>query len=213
MSAVRAAYGPTLPELLGARRWRIVGPILAVVALVVIAVVLLHRFAGVGTKPEHVVIGRGALEFNYIYDPPLTTAGATKVQQFAGPTFVQSFDVAPLAIPAYHGDVGGTLPILADRLATKLAANHPGFHLQDEGRARINLNPGSYISWSAKLGTRALFGRDYLLVPGDVAVPRQGALVELLSTYKGSVSNPDQVGTVGRLKKPLRSFRFGTERP
>lgn len=210
MSAVRAPYGPTLPELLGPRRWRVVRAIAVAVGILVVAYVLVHRHQA--AADEHVIVGRGALEFNYIYDPPLRPVG-TKVQQFAGDTFVQSFAVAPLIIPAYQGDVGGTLPIIADRMERQLAAAHPGFQLVDEGRARINLNPGYYIGWQAKLGTRALFGRDYLLVPGNEAMPRKGAIVELLSTYAGSVSSADSVGAVGRLKKPLRSFRFGTERP
>jgi hypothetical protein len=34
-----------------------------------------------------------------------------------------------------------------------------------------------------------------------------------MTTYAGGVATTDDVGRVGGLKHPLRSFRFGTERP
>jgi hypothetical protein len=210
VSAVRAAYGPTLPELLGARRWRVVRAIAIVVAVVIAAYVLLVRPNAV---TEHVVVGRGALQFNYVYDAPLRPVGPAKVEQRNGDVFVQSLDVEPFAMPPYRGDIGGTLPIVADRLEARLAARHPGFQVVDEGRARINTSPGYYVAWQADLGSRRLFGRDYLLVDGSVTAPRGGAHLSLLSTYAGGVSGPDDVGRIGQLKQPLRSFRFGTARP
>jgi len=209
VSVVRTAYGPTLPQLLGARRWRVVRAIAIVIAVAAIAVIVVNR-AG---SSERTIVSDGPPAFNYAYLAPLRQIGASDVEERRGGVFVQSMTVRTLRLPRYRGDSGGTLPILADRLATKLAAERPGFTVIDEGRARINDNPGYYVGWEARLGARKLFGRDYMLVPGEQTSPRIGVRLQLLSTYAGGVASSADVGRAGKLKQALRSFRFGTERP
>jgi hypothetical protein len=207
VSAVRAAHRPTLPELLGARRWRVVRAVALVVAAILAVVALL---SGAG---ETLIVQRGRVDFNFAYEPPLHKVGPATVEERRGATFVQSMSVSAFPLPAYRGDPGGTLPIVADRLAQRLAAERPGFRLADEGKARINDSPGYVIAWEGRIGTRRVFARDFLLVPGDEAAPRVAARIELMSTYAGGVAKADDVGSIGGLKRALRSFRFGTERP
>lgn len=205
MSVVKAAYGPSLPELLGPRRWRalaVAGVVLGVAALAAV----------LWPSSERVIVARGPVAFNFIYGGGLAPAGAAKVEQRVGSVFVQSMEVDVLRLPAYRGDPGGTLPILADRLTGELSRRYAGFQVVSEGRARINENPGYGISWIGRVAGRRIFGRDYLLVPDEPA-PRAGARVALRSTYRGGVSSALDVGAVGPLKRSLRSFRFGTERP
>ena len=209
MSVVRPAYGPTLPQLLGARRWRVVRPVLIVVAVIAAAAAIAAR----ASSGERVVISRGTPAFNYVYQAPLHRVGAYDVEDRRNGVFIQSMTVTPMRLPAYRGDSAGTLPVLADRLAGGLAREHPGFRAVDEGRTRINDNPGYYVAWEAKLGARTLFGGDYMVVPGDEAAPRVAMRLELLTTYAGGVASAEDVGRAGKLKRALRSFRFGTERP
>jgi hypothetical protein len=209
---VQDAFRPTLPELLGPRRWRLTWAAALAVAAVVAVALLVSR----STANEHVVVGRGVPAFNFAYDAPLRRVGpATVSETRAGGVFVQSMRVVSLRLPAYRGDVGGLLPLLADRLARSRALSRVDLVVTDEGRARINDNPGYYVGWRATLrpGGRALFARDYLLVPGDVAHPVRGVVLELLGTHASGVNGTDDVGRIGALKQPLRSFRFGTERP
>lgn len=208
MSALRAAYGPSLPELLGARRWRIVRAVAIAAAIVIVAVVLIGKGGS-----DKTVVERGTPSFNYTYAAPLTRFGAAGVRERRGALFVQSMDVLALRLPSYAGDAAGTLPVMADALAGELAKAHPGFATVGEGRARINDSPGYYLAWEARLGSRKLFGRDYMLVPGDQQAPRIGVRIQLISTYAGGVASADDVGRAGKLKQALRSFRFGTERP
>jgi hypothetical protein len=42
---------------------------------------------------------------------------------------------------------------------------------------------------------------------------RDGVRLDLVASPGSGVSNPSDVGAVGQLKLPLRSFRFGTEAP
>lgn len=205
MSVVKAAYGPSLPELLGPRRWRLLAVAGVALGVAVLAAVL-------WPSSERVIVSRGPVAFNFVYGGGLAPAGAAKVEQRIGSVFVQSMEVGEMRLPAYRGDPGGTLPILADRLAGELSRRYAGFRLVGEGRARINESPGYGIAWSGRVAGRRIFGRDYLLVPDEPA-PRAGARVALRSTYRGGVSSALDVGSVGALKRSLRSFRFGTERP
>ncbi|HVW18373.1 MAG TPA: hypothetical protein VHB30_09000 [Solirubrobacteraceae bacterium] len=220
--AVRKGFGPTMPELLG-RRWRYVWPVAIALVVVAFAGWMIHRHHGHKGKVE-VMVGRGAVQFNFIYtSPPLRPVSANEIRAVRAGLFVQSMAVLPLSIPQYKGDVGSILPIVAERVVAQRApaSRYADVHVTDEGRARINFNPGYYVAWEAKLrpSGRTVFARDYMLVPGssrpeqDDPHPRRGAIVELLSTHAGGVNATADVGQVGALKKPLRSFRFGTERP
>ncbi len=81
----------------------------------------------------------------------------------------------------------------------------------DEGRTRINRNPGYYVAWHAMLpGTTRMVVRARLHADparGDPSAP--GAVLELLTTHAGGVNSTADVGSVGALKKPLRSFGSG----
>jgi hypothetical protein len=93
VSAVRAAYRPTLPELLGARRWRVVRAVVVVIA-VIVAVAALWPKAG-----ETVIVQRGAVDFNFAYEAPLRRVGPATVEERRGSTFVQSMSVSASALP------------------------------------------------------------------------------------------------------------------
>ena len=209
MSLVRAEYGPTLAEIAGPRLWRALRIVLAAIVVVGAAAALVARF---GPSGENVVRRSGPVAFNFVYTVPLHRTGPASVAQRRRGLLIQSMDVTPAYLAPYRGDAAGVLPIVAERLRARLAARWQGFAIADEGRARINLNPGYTIGWTAVVGGRRIFGRDYLLFP-DQAGARRGAHLELLSSYAAGTNHASDVGRVGALKTPLRSFRFGTERP
>lgn len=206
MSIVRAEFHPTLPELVGPRPWRAIRAAAIALAILAAIVALVAR-----SGSEHVVREAKPVAFNYLYTPPLRRTGDGVIQRRAG-LLIQSMRVGPTYLPPYRGSTTGILPVVAERLEARLAAHWHGFEIADEGRARINGNPGYTVGWTARIGARRIFGRDYLLFPPDPH-PRAGAHLALLSTYAGGVSAAANVGRVGALKTALRSFRFGTERP
>ena len=53
-----------------------------------------------------------------------------------------SFAVAPLELPAYEGDVGGVLPVVAARELDALKQRFPDLEPVEEGKARINKAAG-----------------------------------------------------------------------
>jgi hypothetical protein len=219
VSIVREEFGPTLPELLGPRVRRL--PRAARVALVALALAVTVALAWLVLRPtpgQTAIVVRKPIAFNLI-----TTQGVQRVASRSGELLrlqaaagaPQTFTVRELAIAPYRGDVTAELTFMASGLIDDMQARLPGFVLRSEGRARINTSPGYQIVYQVQIGGHTGYGRRVLLVP-DPAVephPRVAADIDLRSTRSPAIPNADAVGANGVLKTPLRSFRFGTERP
>jgi hypothetical protein len=220
---VKPEFGPTFPELAGPR-WRrspawlrvaLVG--LLVLVLVLAATVVLRR-----GEPETSVVVRDPLAFNLRFGEALTRiapppAGERlRLEQRRDGETVGSLAVRPLRLPAYRGSVAGTFPAYAEQVIADLRDDgYTDFELADEGRVRINEVPGYGIGFRARRDGRRVWGRTVLLIPlTDPPEPlRDGVRLDLVASPGSGVSNPADVGAVGQLKLPLRSFRFGTEAP
>lgn len=217
---VAEEHRPTLPDLLGPRLARL--PAAARVALAATgAAVLVAVAVLVALRPGedvHEYVQRGQVAFNFRYPDPLARAeprGPELVRlerRRPDGLFVQSFAVETLELPAYRGDVGGLLPIVAESEMTALARRFRDFELVQEGKTRLNEVPGYAIAFRARLGERRLFGREVML-PEPVPGGRRGVRLLLLATPSAGVSRAEEVGVRGVTKRPYRTFRFGTEAP
>lgn len=213
---VDEAHRPTLPDLVGARAGR-----RGLIALAVVAVLATLALAVKVLRPEDdgtdVVSRAEPVPFNFRY-----TAGLERVEPQGderlrlvarrGPLFIQSFAVSPLRLPAYRGDVGGTLPVFAAAEVEALRRRFAEFELVQDGKTRVNEVPGHVILFRARLGKRRLYGREVLL-PEPAPGARDGVRLLLLATPAGGVSSASDVGIRGVVKRPFRTFRFGTEKP
>jgi hypothetical protein len=217
---VAEAHRPTAGDLLGPRLARLPAaarvPLAAAGALLVVAVAAL-----VALKPGeevHEYIQRGQVAFNFRYPDPIARVahrGAELVRlerRRPDGLFVQSFAVEPLELPAYRGESGGILPIVAETEMTALARRFREFELVQEGKTRLNEVPGYTITFRARLGARRLFGREVML-PEPVPGGRRGVRLLLLATPSAGVNRAEEVGVRGVIKRPYRTFRFGTEAP
>jgi hypothetical protein len=126
--------------------------------------------------------------------------------------FLDSFAVEQLSLPAYEGDVAAQLPVYADREVDALRGQFADFELVEEGKARINEVPGYVIAFRARQGERRIYGR-VVLLPEPVPGTRRGVRIAMLATPSAGVGTATDVGVVGAIKTPYRSFRFGTEKP
>jgi hypothetical protein len=171
-----------------------------------------------GSDPSVTVVRTEPLAFNFQHAPDFASVAPRRGELLRlerrneRGLFVQSFAVAPLELPAYRGDAGGMLPLLASRRIEELERDLPGFELAEEGKARINQVPGYTFAFRARLGARRLYGRVAML-PEPVPGSRRGVELFLESTPAGGAVKAQDVGAVGLNKQPYRSFRFGTERP
>lgn len=220
-SVVKPAYRPTLPELLRPLpRWARRG-IIALLLLPVIAGVWLLTLGS--REAETWVVIREPVAFNLAYGPRLDRVAdqgaALRLEQRRDDLFVQSFTVRPLTLPAYRGTPAGAFPLYAADYEAQLERTFEDYELIREGRTRINTNPGYEIVFQATIDGRRLYGRHILLVPAvdenaDLVLDpvREGVILELAATPVSGTPNAQSTGNHGALKKPLRSFRFGTER-
>ena len=218
MSVVREEFGPTLPELVGARLhvpprtvWRVLAAAGAVVLLVLVWLAFLR-----GTPGQAGAVVRQPVAFNLIYTDALQRAAPRdgemlRLRSRAGAA--QSFAVRPLRLGAYTGDVSAALTLLSARLIRQMSATYPGFLWRGDGRVNINRQPGYQIVFQARVGGHTTYGKRVLLVVGPDPPPREGLDLTMLSERSPATPKADAVAANGPLKTPLRSLRFGTKRP
>jgi len=210
---LKPAYGPTLAALLAPRSLpaRIAAAVLAVVILAAaVAIALTTR------DDATAVLIRRPVTFNLVYGHQwsrTTQPGAiVSLRHAQGSLFLDSYVVRDLTLPPYRGAVGGMLPVYATRYARSLARRYAEYEALGEGRARINNAIGYELTFRARIGTRRLYGRHYLLVEEEPDGRRRGVVIELESTPAAGTPAADEIGNHGALKTPLRSFRFGEDR-
>ena len=123
---------------------------------------------------------------------------------------ISLFVVEPLRLPAYRGNVGGVLPVVADSELAALRARIPGMVPLEEGKARDNTATGYQILF--RVGQRPkVWGRLVMLVkPGKRS--RVGVRLLMLGTPRGGNTKYTDVGNAGELRDPYRTFMFGTGR-
>jgi hypothetical protein len=218
MSVVREEFGPTLPELVGSRLHvpvRTVWRALAAAGVVVVAVLAWLAFVR-DTPGQAGVVVREPVTFNLIYTDALQRAAprageVLRLRSRAGPA--QSFAVRPLRLAPYKGDVSAYLTLLSARLIREMSATYPGFLWRGDGRVNINKQPGYQIVFQARIGGHTTYGKRVLLVAGPDPPPRTGLDITMLAERSPATPKADAVAANGALKTPLRSLRFGTDRP
>lgn len=215
---VKPQYGPMLPELL-APRWRsaavglrcVVGAALVLVVTAVAAAVLIVR-----AQTSSFVYRGSPVTFNFDYPRKLHRVqppnGSDVRIEGRTPTgrLREWFEVDPLALGPYPGEVSGQLPVFAANYIAELARRIPGFRLETETKTRINLTAGYSVTYSGRFGGQLMYGRLVMLVP-VLTGARNGVILNLgIAPSTSADPSPDQVASVDVLQQPLRSFRFGT---
>jgi len=221
---VREELGPSLPELL-APRWRVLsgGPRIAVVVgVLLLAALLVVAREVVRGEPLKELVVREPFAFNLVHRAQLqqVTPGPGEVlrlQSEAGSPTLERLTVGTLTVPPYRGDISSAYLLMASRRLTALRAADPQVAYRGEGKARVNLIPGYQLAYQTRRAGRLLFGKIFFLAPepedGEPQT-REGAELTLLSEFSISTTpNLTDVGNTYLLKAPLRSFRFGAERP
>lgn len=228
-SLVRDEFGPTLPELVASRTGRTprgVRTILIVVLAAIVVVAVGVRVAQREAARDAVVVLSDAPEpVNFTYDDErlerVTPREGELVRLESAPDaeVPLAFTVSERRLPPYAGDAAGFLPLYAERLIEAQRAADPHFVLRGEGKARVNESPGYQIIFQTQVDGGTAYGKRYLLhVDPDgtettINRPSIVADITLLNGRSQAIPNAGSVGGNGPLKTPLRSFRFGTERP
>jgi len=211
---IKPEYGPTLLQLLAPRSLavRVAAAVLALLIVLGAAVIAITSRAD-----DTEVLVREPVTFNLIHGDQwdrVQRPGALVALRNVGARglFLDSYTVRDLRLPSYRGVAGGMLPVYAIDYVREISGRYKEFEQLSEGRARINNAIGYEITFRARLGTRRLYGRHYLLVEEEPEGLRRGVVVELESTPAAGTPSAAEIGNHGALKTPLRSFRFGEDR-
>jgi hypothetical protein len=212
--AVAPEFRPTLRDELAPlsprRRRAIVGGLVALV-------VVLAAAAFVASRPNGVhVVGHRPVTWN-LYHPEVLRetrppAGELLHLEHRGAhgRLISLFAVEPLHLPAYRGNVGGVLPVLADKELAALRTRIPGMVPLEEGKARASNAAGYQLLFRVSSSPK-VWGRLVLLVkPGKRS--RVGVRLLMLGTPRGGNTKYTDVGNEGELRDPYRTFMFGTGR-
>ena len=169
MATVAPEHRPTLREELAPlpapARWAVLG------ALVPLLVVVAAALIGGGSRAEGRVIVReqpGRVQpARAARDDPAGAARRASWCIWSARARTRSRS-SRSRLPAYEGDVGGILPIVAARELDKLKQRFPDLEPVEEGKARINKAAGYSLSFRVSRNPR-MYGRLVLLpqpVPG-----------------------------------------------
>jgi hypothetical protein len=224
MPAARPEFGPSLPELAASRlrlpEARVRAILLGAVAVAAVLYVASGLLGVRGTPALQDEIVGGAVPFTLGHSDALRRVDPQPgealrlVGRPGAPE--QSYAAEPFAIPPHRGDVTAVLGVLAARQADALARELADFRYRGDGKARINELPGHLLVFQFRRDGRTVYGKRFLLAPlaePGAPAPRRGMAVTLLAERSPAVPNADAVGDDSALKAPLRSFRFGTDRP
>jgi hypothetical protein len=226
---VKPEFGPTLPDLLGARiggvpkrLWSISA---AVIALVVIVVVV----ASVRGGSSSISGGGAGVSFSFSYSglqrEPAPSGAYALLEAHRGTQLVARIEVAPLRLPTYAGNAIGIEPLVAANYMRTFAARTPGVVLQSAGPTVVGGIAAYNFTYTQSIDGTTYFGRVIFATP-SISHPPSGLTVSLLaqpvtsgiigpgaSALAGALYEPGQGGVgvlfqpSGLLSRPLATLR------
>jgi hypothetical protein len=217
---VQERYGPSLPQLIAPRIDRLpaiarrVGLVAAVVVGVVLVAVLLRSRDAVYTHTGAPANFSVSWPHSMTREP--TPAGALLLlKQTDASGLVTSFEVTPLHLPQYFGEISGLLPIVAINYERRLEARYGAlFTPWTLGRTRIINTAAFTFTYKLLVGSVTYYGRVVFITPhlqGD----RSGLILSMLQLPKTlkqatapAAPTPDAVGAGGSLQQPLQHLRI-----
>ena len=214
--SVRPEFGPSLPALLASRGVSRRAMALGAVALVLAAVA---AWLGIGAlrDREHLVVD-GPPQFNLVYAPSVLTEQEPREDELVRlegerPNLSVELTVRPVDVPAAEGEnvVGGYLPILAERRLADLADLYGPVGVIDEGKSRINGQPGYQIGFRTMRGDDRLFGRDAYVFPDEPGAT-EGLLLSLRRTIRRKQTPADEE-FYDKVKEAFSSLALGSGQP
>lgn len=218
---VQERFGPSLPRLLAPRLHRLpaiarrVGGGLALAVIAVIIAVLARSHDPVFSWPGPPVA------FSTPYPRSMSRVPAPKgailllEQRDASGRLIASFEVSPLRLPPYGGEISASLAVTAlNYIRTFTAASGPTYRYGSSGRTRIDNIPGYTYTYSRTMDGARYYGKVVWLTP---QINGTRGIVMTLTTLPKPLEaatapnypTPDDVGKLGSvLFEPLERLRF-----
>lgn len=211
---VKPEYGPTIGKMLEPR-WRRAGSATRLLVVTAVAVLLVLAAAVVLTLEPARYSHGGGFPFSFSYrglyrEKPEPGGYARVAAHYPDGSIKYSYAVNPLALPPYHGEPSGALPVYATAYARSLPTRFPGLERTGEGKTRVNQVPAYQVLYKVRIDGREMYGRNVLLVP-ERAGARHGVEIVMLTAAGATseVKEPSEVASGGVLLRPLKTFSFG----
>jgi hypothetical protein len=218
---IQSRFGPSLPQLLAPRLGglpaiaRRVGAVAVVVAVAVIVTLVLRS-----RDPVFAWHGPPAA-FTTTYPRTMTLDqtphGAILLLEQRDRTgaLVARFEITPLTLPPYGGEISASLAVNAlNYIRTFTAAAGPTYRYASSGHSRINNVPGYTFTYSRRINGRTYYGRVVWITPHLTGTHGlMLSMITLPSALRAATApdtpTPDDVGKVGSvLFEPLERLRF-----
>ena len=218
---IQQRFGPSLPALLAPRLHRLpaiarrVGAALVVLAIAVIIAVVLRNHDPVFSWSGPPVAFSTPYPRSMTLEPAPRGAILLLEQHDSSGRLVASFEVSPLRLPAYGGEISGILAVTAlNYIRAFTQAAGPTYRYGSSGRTRIDNLPGYTYTYSRSIDGTRYYGRVVWLTPQVTG--KRGLLMALLtlpSALKAATTpaypTPDDIGKLGSvLFEPLQRLRF-----
>jgi len=218
---IQERFGPSLPALMAPRLDRLpamarrVGAALALVAIAVVIAVVARNHDPVFSWPGPPVAFSTPYPRSMTREPTPKGAILLLEQHDAAGRLIASFEVSPLILPAYGGEISASLAVTALNYVRALtSAAGPTYRYGSSGRTRIDNIPGYTYTYSRSIGGIRYYGRVVWLTP---QINGTRGLVMTLVTQPSALKaatapdypTPDDVGKLGSvLFEPLQRLRF-----
>ena len=211
---VRPEFGPSLGDVLRARRGVSPRVALAVFGLAVVVLGVLLATRGPWADPRTEITHREGIVFRISYPDDVlrrAPAQAGELERLAGlrRALRLTITVRPFT-PRTPLDIApfGALPLYAHDHVAGLERSLPGFVLREERHLRVNWDPGYDMRF--RYGDR-MYGRDMIAFPGEGA--RSGAVLLSLRhrVPRGRAAAAAARDDLAEAHRALRSFAFGLE--
>jgi hypothetical protein len=216
---VQRRFGPSLPQLLAPSVDRL--PAIARRVVLVALVVLVAAIVAFALSDHNPAFSqRSPVAFRLTYPRSMTREPTSHgvllaLELRSGSQLVDSFEISPLALPAYGGEISGLLPVIASNYERKLAAQiGPTFEPWSLGRTRLMGTPAFTFTYKRTIDGQTYFGR-VTFITHDLSGDRHGLMISLLTLPRTldaitdpAPPTPDAVGTGGALADPYGSLHL-----
>lgn len=217
---VQRRFGPSLPQLLAPRIDRL--PAIARRVGLVLIVALVAAIVAYALRGRYPAFSqRAPVAFHLTYPPSLTRqptphGALLLLEMHSGTQLVDSLEIDPLRLPAYHGEISGLLPVIAANYERKLAEQvGPTFTPWSLGRTRVINTPAFTFTYERRIDGTLYFGR-VTFITKNLSGDRRGLMLSLLTlpvtlnpVTDPAPPTPDAVGEGGVLADPYSGLHIG----
>jgi len=191
---------------------------MAAALIVLIAVAVAVVLAAKALSDDRQLTVAGPPQFNLVYDSSVLHEASPRQGELVRIVGARRnvrivITARAVNVPAFGGGdvVGGELPVIGEDRLAQLREQYGPIDVYDEGKARINRNPGWQVGFSAHAPRGKLFGRDAYVLPDEDGATNGVLLSMRRLVLRRQTAADDDFAKSAKLA--FSSFNFGDSQP